>query len=123
VERDAILHTGAAEEEDKEEEDDDDEDGFVEANEQSKTRGRGKKARKAEYTKSYNMRSVVRILFPDLVDKRFKQLVSEGVPKMQAYQPALTHVIGQLSEEDLEKCAEKVQALKKNDWPRDLQIV
>lgn len=121
MERDAILHTGGAEEEERG--GDEEEEGSVEVNEPSKARGRGKKARKAEYTKSYNMRSIVKVLFPDLVDKEFQKLVAEGVPKMQAYQPALTCVIGQLSEEDLNKCAEKVQALKKNDWPRDLQMM
>jgi hypothetical protein len=93
-----------------------------EADEQPKTRGRGKKVKAAESMKSYNTRSVVKVLFPELVDKEFNRLVDEGVPKMQAYQPALTSAIGQLSKEDLEKCVEKVRALKQEDWPKELQM-
>jgi hypothetical protein len=92
------------------------------ADEEPQARGKAKGPKRTEYTKSYNMRTVVKILFPDLVDKEFKKLVEEGIPKMQAYQPALTHAIAQLSEEDLEQCAEKVQALKQDDWPKGLQM-
>ena len=59
----------------------------------------------------------------EVVKKEMEKLIEEGFNHLQAYQPALNHVIEGLSEEQQEECRAEAARLNTSIWPKDLQRV
>ena len=88
-----------------------------------KTRGRGpgKKLRPPKFAKRWNQRTIIGVMHKEKLEEEMKKMKEEGKTHLEAYQPALTHVIAGLDDQEKEECRLEALRLNTGVWPKDLQ--